>query len=195
MVKRRTKTTRRSEAAAKKKKTRRKVAKRRGATPPSFLISDGLAADDDLAEAVIVLPSDASAELVAALTGATNLDSQQLDSQPLDGPELGDCEQDALDARDAVEELEFFADSDATIEMPAGEPPMSSCSETSPAASRRLMPTIGELKSLYTRYTGGAEFDEHDKAFYFVLDVGGINRAQQLIRHVAEVLAELEEFQ
>ncbi len=64
-----------------------------------------------------------------------------------------------------------------------------------PAESKsRLIPTAGELKSLYERYTHGSRFDEHDKAFYFVLDVGGISRAKQLIAHVEEVLAELEEF-
>jgi len=58
----------------------------------------------------------------------------------------------------------------------------------------RLFPTRDELKSLYQRYSNGAAFDDHDKAFYFVLDVGGISRALQLIRHVEEVLAELEDF-
>jgi hypothetical protein len=55
------------------------------------------------------------------------------------------------------------------------------------------MPTRDELNSLYQRYTNGATFDDHDKAFYFVLDVGGLNRAKQLLDHVSEVLAELEE--
>jgi len=62
------------------------------------------------------------------------------------------------------------------------------------AAPARLLPTGEQLKQLYARYTGGAAFDDHDKAFYFVLDVGGVSRARQLIQHVAEVLAELEEF-
>jgi hypothetical protein len=55
------------------------------------------------------------------------------------------------------------------------------------------LPTREELKTLYDRYTGGAKFDDHDKAFYFVLDVGGLSRAKQLLAHVEEVLAELEE--
>src|SRR5688572_23226191 len=63
-----------------------------------------------------------------------------------------------------------------------------------PEPPSRLMPGGGELKALYERYTNGARFDEHDKAFYFVLDVGGINRARQLIAHVEEVLSEMEEF-
>jgi hypothetical protein len=57
------------------------------------------------------------------------------------------------------------------------------------------VPTREELKTLYLRYTNGALFDDHDKAFYFVLDVGGTSRAKQLIAHVEEVLAELEDFQ
>jgi hypothetical protein len=57
----------------------------------------------------------------------------------------------------------------------------------------RLLPKRDELKSLYERYTKGSQFDEHDKAFYFVLDVGGISRAKQLLAHVEEVLCELEE--
>jgi hypothetical protein len=61
--------------------------------------------------------------------------------------------------------------------------------------ARRMLPTKGELKSLYLRYTDNAAFDDHDKAFYFVLDVGGVSRARQLLAHVEEVLAELEEFQ
>jgi hypothetical protein len=64
-----------------------------------------------------------------------------------------------------------------------------------PSQASRLLPQGGELKSLYQRYTQGSQFDDHDKAFYFVLDVGGISRAKQLIAHVEEVLAELEEFQ
>ena len=44
------------------------------------------------------------------------------------------------------------------------------------------------------RYSAGSTFDDHDKAFYFVLDVGGLSRARQLIDHVEEVLLELEEF-
>ncbi len=56
-----------------------------------------------------------------------------------------------------------------------------------------MIPTTAELKTLYLRYTDGAAFDDHDKAFYFVLDVGGLNRAKQLLHHVGEVLAELEE--
>ena len=44
------------------------------------------------------------------------------------------------------------------------------------------------------RDTNGAAFDDHDKAFYFVLDVGGVSHARRLITHVEEVLAELEEF-
>jgi hypothetical protein len=59
--------------------------------------------------------------------------------------------------------------------------------------SARLLPIGDELKILYQRYTNGAAFDDHDKAFYFVLDVGGLNRAKQLLAHVEEVLAELEE--
>lgn len=77
------------------------------------------------------------------------------------------------------------------------QPPLASVpTETAPtAASRaRLLPAGEELKALYLRYTGQANFDEHDKAFYFVLDVGGLSRARQLIQHVEEVLAELEEF-
>ena len=62
------------------------------------------------------------------------------------------------------------------------------------APLERMLPQPGELKALYLRYTNGAAFDPHDKAFYFVLDVGGISRARQLIQHVEEVLAELEEF-
>lgn len=58
----------------------------------------------------------------------------------------------------------------------------------------RLLPQKGDLKSLYQRYTQGSRFDDHDKAFYFVLDVGGLSRAKQLLAHVEEVLAELEEF-
>jgi hypothetical protein len=59
----------------------------------------------------------------------------------------------------------------------------------------RMLPAKDELKSLYLRYTDNAAFDDHDKAFYFVLDVGGVSRARQLLAHVEEVLAELEEFQ
>src|SRR3954469_6861884 len=59
----------------------------------------------------------------------------------------------------------------------------------------RLLPTGDELKSLYQRYTSGSAFDDHDKAFYFVLDVGGLNRAKQLLAHVEEVLSELEEIE
>lgn len=67
--------------------------------------------------------------------------------------------------------------------------------EASPAISApRLLPTKSELKDLYCRYTEGSTADEHDKAFYFVLDVGGISRAKQLLAHVEEVLGELEEF-
>jgi hypothetical protein len=62
------------------------------------------------------------------------------------------------------------------------------------AGLRRWLPTKAELSALYQRYTNGAAFDEHDKAFYFVLDVGGVSRARQLIAHVEEVLTELEEF-
>jgi hypothetical protein len=58
----------------------------------------------------------------------------------------------------------------------------------------RWLPSKSELASLYQRYTNGAAFDDHDKAFYFVLDVGGVSHARQLIAHVEEVLAELEEF-
>lgn len=65
--------------------------------------------------------------------------------------------------------------------------------EAKSAGPPRLLPTREELKKLYDRYTGGAKFDDHDKAFYFVLDVGGISRAKQLVAHVEEVLAELEE--
>src|SRR5262245_43839658 len=60
---------------------------------------------------------------------------------------------------------------------------------------QRLFPTRDELKALYQRYTNGAAFDDHDKAFYFVLDVGGTSRAKQLIAHVEEVFAELEDFE
>jgi hypothetical protein len=60
--------------------------------------------------------------------------------------------------------------------------------------SPRVMPRPDELHSLYQRYTAGSSFDDHDKAFYFVLDVGGLSRAKQLVAHVEEVLAELEEF-
>jgi hypothetical protein len=69
--------------------------------------------------------------------------------------------------------------------------------ETAPLKpeTSRMLPTKGELKSLYLRYTDNAAFDDHDKAFYFVLDVGGVSRARQLLAHVEEVLAELEEFQ
>ncbi|MCC7085804.1 MAG: hypothetical protein IT427_12450 [Pirellulales bacterium] len=62
------------------------------------------------------------------------------------------------------------------------------------AVRPKLLPTGDELKSLYDRYTSGTKFDDHDKAFYFVLDVGGLSRAKQLVAHVEEVLAELEEF-
>jgi hypothetical protein len=65
--------------------------------------------------------------------------------------------------------------------------------ESKSSAPPRMLPTREELKTLYDRYTGGAKFDDHDKAFYFVLDVGGISRAKQLVAHVEEVLAELEE--
>ncbi len=64
-----------------------------------------------------------------------------------------------------------------------------------PVKSLRLLPTGDELKTLYQRYTNGAAFDDHDKAFYFVLDVGGLSRAKQLLAHVEEVLAELEEIE
>jgi hypothetical protein len=67
-----------------------------------------------------------------------------------------------------------------------------SASDTA-VGSVRLLPIGAELKTLYQRYTNGATFDDHDKAFYFVLDVGGLNRAKQLLAHVEEVLAELEE--
>ncbi len=59
----------------------------------------------------------------------------------------------------------------------------------------RFLPVGAELKSLYARYYNCSQFDDHDKAFYFVLDVGGLSRARQLLTHVEEVLAELEEFQ
>jgi hypothetical protein len=62
------------------------------------------------------------------------------------------------------------------------------------AKTIRWLPSKTELTSLYQRYTNGAAFDDHDKAFYFVLDVGGVSHARQLIAHVEEVLAELEEF-
>jgi hypothetical protein len=55
---------------------------------------------------------------------------------------------------------------------------------------------LGEVRYMpfgVTRYTSGTTFDDHDKAFYFVLDVGGLSRAKQLLAHVEEVLAELEE--
>jgi hypothetical protein len=61
-------------------------------------------------------------------------------------------------------------------------------------AVQRLLPLGEELQNLYARYSAGSTFDDHDKAFYFVLDVGGLSRARQLIDHVEEVLAELEEF-
>jgi hypothetical protein len=74
--------------------------------------------------------------------------------------------------------------------------PQSNGNQTdSPVRPRRLLPIGEELKNLYARYAGGRAFDDHDKAFYFVLDVGGLSRARQLIQHVEEVLAELEEFQ
>src|SRR4051812_2108944 len=50
----------------------------------------------------------------------------------------------------------------------------------------RMLPTKDELKSLYSRYTENTTFDDHDKAFYFVLDVGGLGRARQLLAHVEE---------
>jgi hypothetical protein len=62
------------------------------------------------------------------------------------------------------------------------------------AKTIRWLPSKSELASLYQRYTNGAAFDDHDKAFYFVLDVGGVSHARQLISHVEEVLMELEEF-
>jgi hypothetical protein len=67
--------------------------------------------------------------------------------------------------------------------------------EASAKEPRRLLPAKEELKLLYQRYTENSTFDDHDKAFYFVLDVGGLSRARQLLAHVEEVLAELEEFQ
>src|ERR1700676_1963466 len=45
------------------------------------------------------------------------------------------------------------------------------------AAPTGLLPTGEQLKELYVRYTSGAAFDDHDKAFYFVLDVGGVSQA------------------
>jgi hypothetical protein len=72
------------------------------------------------------------------------------------------------------------------IETPADSP--------RPSAHRRLLPSKTDLGALYQRYTKGAAFDDHDKAFYFVLDVGGVSRARQLLAHVEEVLTELEEF-
>jgi hypothetical protein len=77
-------------------------------------------------------------------------------------------------------------------------PPAAASQNGKPAESKaagqpRLLPIGDELKNLYDRYTGGAKFDDHDKAFYFALDVGGISRAKQLLAHVEEVLAELEE--
>jgi hypothetical protein len=63
-----------------------------------------------------------------------------------------------------------------------------------PSKTAGWFPAKSELALLYQRYTNGAQFDDHDKAFYFVIDVGGISQARQLIAHVEEVLAELEEF-
>jgi hypothetical protein len=70
----------------------------------------------------------------------------------------------------------------------------SSNSAPNPPEPQRWLPSKSELATLYQRYTNGAQFDEHDKAFYFVLDIGGISRARQLIAHVEEVLLELEEY-
>jgi hypothetical protein len=67
-------------------------------------------------------------------------------------------------------------------------------SATATPEGNRFLPLKDELKSLYLRYTDNATFDDHDKAFYFVLDVGGVSRAKQLLAHVEEVLAEMEEF-
>ncbi len=79
---------------------------------------------------------------------------------------------------------------------PKQQSPVSESMQPAQAAASptRLLPIGEELKTLYVRYSGHATFDEHDKAFYFVLDVGGLSRARQLIQHVEEVLAELEEF-
>ena len=63
-----------------------------------------------------------------------------------------------------------------------------------PSKAAGWFPAKTDLTLLYQRYTNGAPFDDHDKAFYFVIDVGGISKARQLIAHVEEVLAELEEF-
>ena len=63
-----------------------------------------------------------------------------------------------------------------------------------PSKTAGWFPAKSELALLYQRYINGAPFDDHDKAFYFVIDVGGISKARQLIAHVEEVLAELEEF-
>jgi hypothetical protein len=72
-------------------------------------------------------------------------------------------------------------------------PPSADSKDRSKPLSR-MIPRPDELRSLYQRYTAGSSFDDHDKAFYFALDVGGVSRAKQLLAHVEEVLAELEEF-
>jgi hypothetical protein len=77
---------------------------------------------------------------------------------------------------------------------PRSDPAPAKAGAQPTTALRRWLPTKAELSALYQRYTNGAAFDDHDKAFFFVLDVGGVSRARQLIAHVEEVLAELEEF-
>jgi len=83
------------------------------------------------------------------------------------------------------------------VESSNGAPPVAETAKvTEPDNVKpRLLPTKSELKSLYERYTENSTFDDHDKAFYFALDVGGISRAKQLLAHVEEVLAEMEELQ
>ncbi len=79
------------------------------------------------------------------------------------------------------------------LELPAAPELESDLVAQSPAV-QRLLPLGEELQDLYARYSAGSRFDDHDKAFYFVLDVGGLSRARQLIDHVEEVLSEMEEF-
>lgn len=88
------------------------------------------------------------------------------------------------------------AGSESDASQPADAATTTSQNGQAPApdsAPPRLFPKLDELKTLYERYSQGAKFDDHDKAFYFVLDVGGLSRAKQLLTHVEEVLAELEE--
>ena len=85
-------------------------------------------------------------------------------------------------------------DGQATVRADsAGKKPSENVASAT-AKTIRWLPSKTELASLYQRYTNGAAFDDHDKAFYFVLDVGGVSHARQLIAHVEEVLSELEEF-